>query len=132
MTTDNFPSALLIEQNKTDRFIFEQVWQIVISLKELKVTSSGEGALIWLSDEETRQSIRYIFLDLGMPGHADNSFLEQYENLFPDKNNRPKLVIMTSFMSDMVKQVVRRLQFDVKVIERPITTQHIKDCLERK
>ena len=61
MKTDDDPKVLLIENNKTDSFILKWVWQKVKPLEDLVIFGSIERAIQFLSDDDNKRSITYIF-----------------------------------------------------------------------
>lgn len=116
---------LLIENNSTDIFIFENIWHLANPQEKLITTRSTYGALSYLSEDSNKNNVKTIFVEFNLPIHNGNYFLRKFEQLYAGYKNKPRVIVITSFLSGRTLMLIKKFNFISKVIEKPIKINHL-------
>lgn len=127
MKTDISPKVMLIEYNKVDAFIFRSMWQKVFPVRDLVIFNSKLNGIQYLSDDNNKENIEYIFLELEMSAYEENTFLKKFESIYSGYRKRPTVILTTSYNYGRVLQIVKNYKFISHFIEKPITMEDLNE-----
>lgn len=118
---------MLIDDNEMDNFINQKVLESALFAKIVYTNTNGLSAyeflnnLIVIDDFEMTHFPQIIFVDLNMPIINGFQFIEKFYELPKEKTENTKLVILTSSLDEMDRDIAQRLNPEIKFFNKPLT-----------
>lgn len=114
--------VLYIEDNDINRFVFTKMLD---GIANIYVASNGEEGLNLLDSNK----FEYIFLDLNLGDEMDGfEILKFIESSGYRKNNNPKIIAITAYVSDEWEEKCKSEGFD-SYISKPVTPKNLRDII---
>lgn len=130
-------SAMIVDDDKTDRYIMKRFLKKIDSVEEVYEASNGEVALELLKSfnenitSEAKSIPTVLFLDVNMPKMGGFDFLKHYQNLDKELGKLSTVIMMftssgcqedknKAFSFDCVKDYLEKGNFKVSDLENKI------------
>lgn len=123
-----YNSAMLIDDDSLDNFINEKTLQSHYFAKVIYTNTSANSALEFLKNiaiiNKNPAEIfpQVVFIDINMPLMDGFQFIEQYKTKIEPLIKIPKLVILTSSVSNKDRERAALLDKDILFLQKPLTT----------
>lgn len=123
--------ALLIDDNELDNFINQKTFEKNKFSRKIFVSSGSKNALEFLNNIEICKSKDFdlfpeiIFVDINMPMMDGLQFVEKFKEIYPNKFDSIKLVILTSSLDNCDKERALAISKRIVFLNKPLT----KDAL---
>lgn len=116
--------AMLIDDNELDNFINQKIIESSFFAKQIYVCTNGFSALEFFKNIQANKSILnslvpdIIFVDINMPFIDGFQFINEY--LKQSKETKTKMVILTSSISPLDKELAESYGKNVTFINKPL------------
>ncbi|WP_324671504.1 response regulator [Hymenobacter sp. GOD-10R] len=120
-------SILLVDDDPTNNFLNERLFQRLHVAEQVHITESGDEALTWLQQENMPPTL--LLLDVSMPGMSGLEFLEAYQPLRQVQAQPTVVVMLTTTMDSRDLLRLDELQID-GLVSKPLTEEKINYLLQ--
>jgi CheY-like chemotaxis protein len=125
--TNSF-SVLLIDDDATNNFLTERLFQRLGVANQVLVAETGQQALDLLATPGAPVPT-LLLLDLNMPGLSGADFLARYQAQQPDPAARPVIVVLTTSTNQQDLTLVKQLRID-GLVNKPLTEEKLEHLLQ--
>ena len=115
-----------------------QLHQMIVNMASLSdyfiTISAASKALEVLKEinyKEPDNFPKYLLIDLNMPEMDGKEFIEAFENEFPDKLNKTKLVVITSSIREKDKNDVMKDHEVMEFLVKPIPKNYVRELIKK-
>ncbi|AHM58476.1 response regulator receiver [Flammeovirgaceae bacterium 311] len=126
-------SVLLVDDDAAANFINQLLLKDVVASGNLQVVQNGEEALQLINTciEEKRALPELILLDLNMPVMDGFEFLEAYQELDLQEQQKPVIAVLTTSMNPKDVNRINELGI-VDFINKPLSPKSIHQLIEKR
>lgn len=122
------PSILLIDDDQTNNFLNDLLFQQLEVAEQVLVAESGAEALTLLANQ-AHEAPSLILLDVNMPGMSGMQFLEAYQQL-PAEQRGATVVVMLATTMD-AHDLGRLDELSIAgLVSKPLTKEKIDNLLQ--
>jgi CheY-like chemotaxis protein len=121
-------SVLLIDDDATNNFLTERLFQRLHLADEVLVAETGQQALDLLAAPNA-PAPTLVLLDLNMPGLSGAEFLARYQTQQPDPAARPVIVVLTTSTNQQDLTLIKQLSID-GLVNKPLTEEKLEHLLQ--
>lgn len=121
-------SVLLIDDDATNNFLIERLFQRLHLADQFLVAQTGQRALDLLAAPETSRPT-LLLLDLKMPGLSGAEFLARYHALPPAPNVQPVIIVLTTSTDHTDLTLIKQLRID-GLVTKPLTEAKLQHLLK--
>ncbi len=124
--------VLLVDDDKVNNFLTERLLKKTGACKKIKTSLNGEEALLYLaktccSFEENFPEL--IILDNSMPEMNGIEFMESFNQINFNSNNKVKVIVLTASENPNDKKTLEGLGVEA-YLNKPLTEQKLLQALE--
>jgi CheY-like chemotaxis protein len=120
-------SVLLIDDDATNNFLTERLFQRLHVADEVLVAETGQQALDLLGAPDAPQPT-LLLLDLNMPGLSGAEFLARYQAQQPAPAEWPVIVVLTTSTNQQDLTLIKQLRID-GLVNKPLTEDKLEHLL---
>ncbi|HET9506095.1 MAG TPA: response regulator [Hymenobacter sp.] len=120
--------VLLIDDDATNNFLTERLFQRLGVADEVRVAETGQQALDLLAAPGAPVPT-LVLLDLNMPGLSGAEFLTRYQAQEPEAADRPVIVVLTTSTNQQDLTLIKQLHID-GLVNKPLTEEKLEHLLQ--
>ncbi len=121
---NQFDSIFLVDDDPINNLINKRLLGKTGASASIKEFLEGENALQLISQLSSEHRL-LVFLDINMPVMNGWEFLNQYQELFP--NRKDKILILSSSIDFQDRQRAKEYEVVTGFLEKPLTLEKIAD-----
>lgn len=121
---NQFDSIFLVDDDPINNLINKRLLGKTGASASIKEFLEGENALQLISQLSSDHRL-LVFLDINMPVMNGWEFLNQYQELFP--NRKDKILILSSSIDFQDRQRAKEYEVVTGFLEKPLTLEKIAD-----
>ena len=121
-------SVLLIDDDATNNFLTERLFQRLNVADQVLVAETGQQALDLLTAPGA-PAPALLLLDLNMPGLSGAEFLARYQAQPPAPAARPVIVVLTTSTNQQDLTLIKQLRID-GLVTKPLTETKLAHLLQ--
>lgn len=120
-------TVLLIDDDATNNFLTERLFQRLSVAAEVLVAETGQQALDLLT-APAAPAPALLLLDLNMPGLSGAEFLARYQARPPAPASPPIIVVLTTSTNQQDLTLIKQLRID-GLVNKPLTQEKLEHLL---